>query len=101
MECPDIRNGDRNGQAYNVDDQPTLYPGCSFLSTNETAKPEEGVESSNEEYIQLGVPEVWIEPLKNWGTPTSPNFVRPKNSVNWNDLNGFNKKQTGLAGIKS
>ena len=61
------------------------------------------VESSNEEYIQLGVPEVWIEPLQKLGyTNISKLRETEKLGKLANDLNGFKKQnKTGLAGIKS
>jgi lysyl-tRNA synthetase class 2 len=59
------------------------------------------VESSNEEYIQLGVPEVWIEPLKKLGyTNISKLRETEKFGKLANDLNGFNKKnKLGLPGL--
>jgi lysyl-tRNA synthetase class 2 len=59
------------------------------------------VESSNEEYIQLGVPEVWIDPLKKLGyTDISKLRETEKPGKLANDLNGFNKKnKLGLPGL--
>ena len=59
------------------------------------------VESPNEEYIQLGVPEVWIEPLKKLGyTNISKLRETEKFGKLANDLNGFNKKnKLGLPGL--
>jgi len=59
------------------------------------------VESSNYEYIQLGVPEVWIDPLKKLGyTNISKLRETEKPGKLANDLNGFNKKnKLGLPGL--
>jgi lysyl-tRNA synthetase class 2 len=59
------------------------------------------VESSNEEYLQLGVPDVWIDPLKKLGyTDISKLRETEKPGKLANDLNGFNKKnKLGLPGL--
>jgi lysyl-tRNA synthetase class 2 len=59
------------------------------------------VESRKEEYLEIGVPEEWIEPLKKLGyiTVTSLKEVEKAGKLA-NDLNGFNKKnKLGLAGL--
>jgi lysyl-tRNA synthetase, class II len=58
-------------------------------------------ESQREEYLEIGVPEEWIEPLKNLGytTVTSLKEVVKAGKLA-NDLNGFNKKnKLGLTGL--
>jgi lysyl-tRNA synthetase class 2 len=59
------------------------------------------VESQKEEYIELGVPEEWIEPLKKLGfiTVTKLKEVEKAGKLA-NDLNGYNKKnKLGLTGL--
>ncbi len=59
------------------------------------------VESSKEEYIGLGIPEEWIDPLKQLGyTDIARLSEVEKPGKLANDLNGFNKKnRLGLQGL--
>ena len=59
------------------------------------------VESQKEEYLALGVPEEWIEPLKSLGfTTVSKLKETEKPGKLANDLNGYNKKnKLGLTGL--
>ena len=61
------------------------------------------VESPKEEYLEIGIPEEWIEPLKKLGYITIAKLKEVEKAGKLaNDLNGFNKKnKLGLAGIKS
>jgi lysyl-tRNA synthetase, class II len=58
-------------------------------------------ESQKEEYIELGIPEEWIEPLKKLGYTTVSKLMEIEKPAKLaNDLNGFNKKnRLGLAGL--
>jgi lysyl-tRNA synthetase, class II len=58
-------------------------------------------ESQKEEYIELGIPEEWIDPLKKLGYTTVSKLREvEKPGKLANDLNGFNKKnRLGLAGL--
>jgi lysyl-tRNA synthetase class 2 len=59
------------------------------------------VESQKEEYLALGIPEEWIDPLKKLGfnSVTKLNEVEKAGKLA-NDLNGFNKKnKLGLKGL--
>jgi lysyl-tRNA synthetase class 2 len=59
------------------------------------------VESQKEEYIGLGIPEEWIDPLKKLGFITVEMLkMVEKPGKLANDLNGYNKKnKLGLAGL--
>ncbi len=59
------------------------------------------VESQKEEYIELGVPEEWIEPLKKLGFTTVAKLKEVEKAGKLaNDLNGYNKKnKLGLSGL--
>ena len=59
------------------------------------------VESQKEEYLEIGVPEEWIEPLKKLGFTTVGKLKEIEKAGKLaNDLNGFNKKnKLGLAGL--
>jgi lysyl-tRNA synthetase class 2 len=59
------------------------------------------VESTREEYLEAGVPEEWIEPLKKLGFTTLALLrVTAKAGKLSNDLNGYNKKnKLGLTGL--
>jgi lysyl-tRNA synthetase class 2 len=65
----------------------------------ETHKPK--VESPAEEYLALGVPQEWIEPLKKMGFTTTAKLKEVEKAGKLaNELNGFNKKnKLGLAGL--
>jgi lysyl-tRNA synthetase class 2 len=59
------------------------------------------VESPKEEYLEIGIPEEWIEPLKKLGYITVSKLKEVEKAGKLaNDLNGFNKKnKLGLAGL--
>ena len=59
------------------------------------------VESQKEEYIELGVPEEWVEPLKQLRYTTIEKLKEvEKPGKLANDLNGYNKKKKlGLKGL--
>lgn len=65
----------------------------------EVSKPK--AESTKEEYLELGVPEEWIEPLKKMGFTTIAKLKEVEKAGKLaNELNGFNKKnKLGLAGL--
>jgi len=58
-------------------------------------------ESQKEEYIEIGIPEEWIDPLKKLGYTTVAKLKEVEKAGRLaNDLNGFNKKnKLGLAGL--
>ena len=58
-------------------------------------------ESSREEFIEAGIPEEWIEPLRKLGFTTVAKLKEVEKAGKLaNDLNGFNKKnKLGLAGL--
>jgi len=58
-------------------------------------------ESQKEEYIEAGVPEEWIDPLKSLGYSTVAKLKDVEKAGKLaNDLNGFNKKnKLGLPGL--
>jgi len=59
------------------------------------------VESQKEEYLELGIPEEWTDPLKKLGFTTVAKLKEiEKPGKLANDLNGFNKKnKLGLSGL--
>jgi len=59
------------------------------------------IESPKEEYIEIGIPEEWIDPLKKLGFTTVAKIREVEKAGKLsNDLNGFNKKnKLGLAGL--
>jgi lysyl-tRNA synthetase class 2 len=59
------------------------------------------IESPKEEYLEIGIPEEWIEPLKKLGFTTVAKLKEVEKAGRLaNDLNGFNKKnKLGLAGL--
>ena len=59
------------------------------------------VESQKEEYLELGVPEEWIEPIKKLGYTTVTKLKEVEKAGKLaNDLNGYNKKnKLGLSGL--
>lgn len=59
------------------------------------------VESAKEEYLEAGIPEEWIEPLKKLGYTTLEKLRETAKAGRLsNDLNGYNKKnKLGLAGL--
>lgn len=58
-------------------------------------------ESKKEEYIQVGIPEEWVEALKKLGYTTISKLMEVEKAGKLaNDLNGFNKKnKLGLPGL--
>ena len=58
-------------------------------------------ESTREEFIESGIPEEWIEPLRKLGFTTVPKLKEVEKAGKLaNDLNGLNKKnKLGLAGL--
>ena len=58
-------------------------------------------ESHKEEYLELGIPEEWIEPLRKLGFTTIARLMEVEKPGRLaNDLNGFNKKnKLGLTGL--
>jgi lysyl-tRNA synthetase class 2 len=58
-------------------------------------------ESQKEEYLALGIPEEWIEPLKSLGFTTVSKLKETEKAGKLaNDLNGYNKKnKLGLSGL--
>jgi len=59
------------------------------------------VESQKEEYLELGIPEGWIEPIKALGFTTIAKLKEVEKAGKLsNDLNGYNKKnKLGLPGL--
>jgi lysyl-tRNA synthetase class 2 len=59
------------------------------------------VESQKEEYLALGIPEEWIEPIKKIGYTTVAQLKEVEKAGKLaNDLNGYNKKnKLGLQGL--
>jgi len=59
------------------------------------------VESQKEEYLELGIPEEWIEPIKKLGYTTVTKLKEVEKAGKLaNDLNGYNKKnKLGLSGL--
>ena len=50
-------------------------------------------ESQKEEYTALGIPDVWVDPLKKLGFTSVAKLKEVKKAAKLaNDLNGFNKK---------
>jgi lysyl-tRNA synthetase class 2 len=58
-------------------------------------------ESQKDEYIQMGIPGEWIEPLKRLGFTTIEKLREVEKAGKLaNDLNGYNKKnKLGLTGL--
>ena len=58
-------------------------------------------ESPDEEYLEIGIPEEWIDPLRKLGYTTVTKLKEIEKAGKLaNDLNGFNKKnKLGLAGL--
>jgi lysyl-tRNA synthetase class 2 len=72
-----------------------------FFPQMKPLSPKLKVESQKEEYIELGIPEEWIEPLKNLGFTTLAKLKEVEKAGKLaNDLNGYNKKnKLGLNGL--
>jgi lysyl-tRNA synthetase class 2 len=58
-------------------------------------------ESQKEEYLEIGVPEEWIDPLKKLGFTSITKLKEVEKAGKLaNDLNGYNKKnKLGLSGL--
>jgi lysyl-tRNA synthetase class 2 len=57
-------------------------------------------EEGNEKYLEIGVPEVWVDVLKKLGFSTIDKLKEAKAGRLANDLNGYNKKnKLGLKGL--
>jgi lysyl-tRNA synthetase class 2 len=63
-----------------------LFPQMKPLSTKLKT------ESQKEDYLSLGIPEEWIEPLKKMGFSSTEKLKEVKSGKFFNDLCGFNKK---------
>ena len=72
-----------------------------FFPQMKPLSPKLKVESQKEEYIALGIPEEWIEPLKKLGFTTVAKLKEVEKAGKLaNDLNGYNKKnKLGLSGL--
>jgi lysyl-tRNA synthetase class 2 len=59
------------------------------------------VESQKEEYIAIGIPGEWVEPLKKLGFTTLAKLKEVEKAGKLaNELNGYNKKnKLGLSGL--
>jgi lysyl-tRNA synthetase class 2 len=59
------------------------------------------VESQKEDYLEMGIPEEWVEPLKKLGFITVAKLKEVQKAGKLaNDLNGYNKKnKLGLSGL--
>jgi lysyl-tRNA synthetase class 2 len=83
-----------------ITNQPSIQDVLLFPQMKpEIQKPK--AESQKEEYLALGVPEEWIEPLKKLGFTTISKLKETKKAGKLaNDLNGYNKKnKLGLSGL--
>jgi len=81
-------------------DQPSIQDVLLFPQMKpETQK--QKAESKIEEYLNLGIPEEWIDPLKKLGFTTIAKLKDVEKAGKLaNDLNGYNKKnKLGLAGL--
>jgi lysyl-tRNA synthetase, class II len=72
-----------------------------FFPQMKPESPKTKTESQKEEYMELGVPEEWVEPLKKLGFTTVTKLKEIEKAGKLaNDLNGYNKKnKLGLAGL--
>jgi lysyl-tRNA synthetase class 2 len=72
-----------------------------FFPQMKPLSPKLKVESQKEEYLELGIPEEWIEPLKKLGFTTLAKLKEVEKAGKLaNDLNGYNKKnKLGLNGL--
>jgi lysyl-tRNA synthetase class 2 len=81
-------------------DQPSIQDVLFFPQMKpQVIKPK--VESNKEEFLALGIPEEWIDPLKKLGFTTISKLKEvEKPGKLANDLNGYNKKnKLGLTGL--
>jgi lysyl-tRNA synthetase class 2 len=81
-------------------DQPSIQDVLLFPQMKPLV-PKPVTESKKEEYIEAGIPEEWIEPLKKLGFTTISKLMEVEKAGKLaNDLNGYNKKnKLGLAGL--
>jgi lysyl-tRNA synthetase, class II len=83
-----------------ITNQPSIQDVLLFPQMKpEIQKPK--AESQKEEYLALGIPEEWIEPLKRLGFTTVSKLKETEKAGKLaNDLNGYNKKnKLGLSGL--
>jgi lysyl-tRNA synthetase class 2 len=80
--------------------QPSIQDVLFFPQMKPLVKPRMA-ESTNDEFIALGIPGEWIEPLKKIGFATVAKLKEVEKAGKLaNDLNGFNKKnKLGLQGL--
>ena len=80
-------------------DQPSIQDVLLFPQM----KPEMGQvtrDDGQEKYLEIGIPEVWVEVLKKLGFSTIDKLKEAKAGKLANDLNGYNKKnKLGLKGL--
>jgi lysyl-tRNA synthetase, class II len=83
-----------------ITNQPSIQDVLLFPQMKPEAQKSK-TESQKEEYLALGVPEEWIEPLKSLGFTTISKLKETEKAGKLaNDLNGFNKKnKLGLKGL--
>ncbi len=81
-------------------DQPSIQD-VLFFPQMKPVSQKLNVESQKEKYLELGIPEEWIEPLKKLGFTTIEKLKEvEKYGKLANDLNGYNKKnKLGLNGV--
>jgi lysyl-tRNA synthetase class 2 len=81
-------------------DQPSIQD-VLFFPQMKPVSQKVKVESQKEEYLELGIPEEWIEPLKKLGFTTVAKLKEVEKAGKLaNDLNGYNKKnKLGLSGL--
>jgi len=72
-----------------------------FFPQMRPLRSEQSTVSSEQEYVELGIPEEWVEPLQELGYETVEKLREvEKPGKLANDLNGFNKKnKLGLKGL--
>jgi lysyl-tRNA synthetase class 2 len=80
--------------------QPSIQDVLLFPQMKPESQKSKG-ESQKEEYLEIGVPEEWVEPLKKLGFTTVGKLKEVEKAGKLaNDLNGFNKKnKLGLSGL--
>jgi lysyl-tRNA synthetase class 2 len=83
-----------------ITDQPSIQD-VLFFPQMKPISQKLKVKSQKEEYLELGVPEEWIEPLKKLGFTTVAKLKEVEKAGKLaNDLNGYNKKnKLGLSGL--
>ncbi len=82
-------------------DQPSIQDVLFFPQMRQVESSKFKVQSSREEYLELGIPEEWVEPLQKLGYTTVEKLKEvEKPGKLANDLNGYNKKnKLGLKGL--